>query len=498
MIFCRKFTIVRSMRTEEILRKVKKYIEKHQMLSPGDTVVAGISGGADSVCLLHLLWELSKEIDFHLLVVHVHHGVREDADEDAAYVEKLCKQMQIPFFLKKVDMYAYAKEKGLSPEEAGRQLRYQAFEEVLAAEKNLEQGSDKIAVAHNNNDRAETMLFHLFRGSGLKGLCGILPVREQVIRPLLCLDRAEIEEYLTERNIAFCIDSTNDEDTYTRNKIRHHILPFAENQICKNATAHIGETADILMETEAFLQKQTSLACERCLVDNGQTIDLVLFREEDSFLQKRVLLQCLEQLTSHRKDITKEHVEAIFSLVNKKGSKELSLPYGLTVYKEYDRLLFLRKDNQVEKLVRKGENEKNSQVEESKEFPVCVPGEIEVPGLGIMEFEYLSEDTFFCKKGQIIPEKTYTKWFDYDKITKSLVVRTRKTGDYLTIDKKLRKKTVKDYMMNEKIPKAERNQLFLLADGEHVLWIPGYRISQYYKVDENTKRILQVQIRGGR
>ncbi len=467
------------MRTEETLRKVKKYIEKHQMISVGDTVVAGVSGGADSVCLLYMLWELSKEMDFGLFAVHVHHGVREDADEDAAYVKKLCKELSIPFFLKKVNMYAYAKEKGLSPEEAGRQLRYQAFEEVLE----VENDKYKIAVAHNNNDRAETMLFHLFRGSGLKGLCGIPPVREKIIRPLLCLDRAEIEQYLAERNIAFCIDSTNDEDTYTRNKIRHHILPFAEKQICKNATAHMGETADILMETEVFLQKQTILACERCLVDCGLIINLTAFRQEDPFLQKRVLLQCLEQVTSHRKDITKEHIEAILSLIDKDGSKELSLPYGLTVYKEYDKLKFLKK------------NEKRTEV---MEIPVCIPGEIEVPGLGIMEFECISEDAFSYKKGQIIPEKTYTKWFDYDKITKSLIVRNRKTGDYLTIDKGLRKKSVKDYMMNEKIPKGERNQLFLLADGEHVLWIPGYRISQYYKVDENTKRILQVQIRGGR
>ena len=456
------------------------------MISAGDTVAAGVSGGADSVCLLYMLWELSKEMNFRLHAVHVHHGVREDADEDAAYVEKLCEELIIPFFLKKVDMYAYAKEKGLSPEEAGRQLRYKAFEEVLETEI----GFGKIAVAHNNNDRAETMLFHLFRGSGLKGLCGIPPVREQIIRPLLCLDRSEIEQYLAERNIAFCIDSTNDEDTYTRNKIRHHILPFAEDQICKNATAHMGETADILMETEAFLQKQTMLAYERCLMDDDLTINLTAFREEDSFLQKRVLLLCLERVTSHRKDITKEHIEAILSLIDKDGSKELSLPYRLTVRKEYNKLIFLQ---QNEKTI-----EKNNQIENSMEVPVCVPGEIEVPGLGIMEFQCLPEDTFFCKKGQIIPEKTYTKWFDYDKITKALIVRTRKTGDYLTIDKNLQKQSVKNYMMNEKIPKGERNQLFLLADGDHVLWIPGYRISQYYKVDENTKRILQVQIRGGR
>ncbi len=486
------------MKTEETLKKVKKYNEKYQMLSAGDIVVVGVSGGADSVCLLHILWELSKELGFWLLAVHVHHGVREDADQDAAYVEELCQQLAVPFFLKKTDMYAYAREKGLSPEEAGRQLRYQAFEEVLEGVVQPKE-KYKIAVAHNKNDRVETMLFHLFRGSGLKGLCGIPPVREHIIRPLLCLERADIEAYLRERNIAFCIDSTNEEDTYTRNKIRHHILPYAEEQICKNAVAHMGETADILLETEDFLKKQTLLAYERCHIEAAaETIALDVFRTEDPFLQKRILLRCLEQVTVHRKDITKEHVEAILALAYKDGSKELSLPYGLTACKEYDRLSFLQKKDTADKAAKCRKGKETGQETEKMEISVYIPGEIEVPGIGTMEFQCLSGDTFFCKKGQIIPEKTYTKWFDYDKITKSLVIRTRKTGDYLTIDKNMRKQSVKDYMMNEKIPKGERNQLFLLADGEHILWIPGYRISQYYKVDENTRRILQVRIRGGR
>ena len=143
---------------EEVYRKVKAYIEKHRMISGGDVIVAGVSGGADSVCMLSVLRKLAEEIPFRLFVVHVHHGVREDAQEDADYVKRLCEEWNIPFTLKKVDMNKYAKENRLSPEEAGRQLRYQAFEEALCKETGA-----KIAVAHNRNDRAETMLFHLFR-----------------------------------------------------------------------------------------------------------------------------------------------------------------------------------------------------------------------------------------------------------------------------------------------------------------------------------------------
>ncbi len=442
-----------------------------------------------------MLSQLSKEINFDLIAVHVHHGIREDADDDAAYVEELCKKQDIPFFIKKVDMAGYAKEMGLSPEEAGRKLRYQAFESVIEKvfEANRADGRSKerykIAVAHNSNDRAETLLFNLFRGSGLRGLGSIRPVRDNIIRPLLCLERAEIEAYLNQRKIAYCIDSTNEDDTYTRNKIRHHILPFAEEQICNNVTAHISDTAEVLAQTEDFIQKQSALVYERCVIRDEKEIilDMNIFLEEEPFIQRLILLHCMEKLTPHRKDITKEHIASLLELSSKDGSKELFLPYGLTAHKEYDRLVISEKpENTVENM---------QDLKEYPPIPISVPGEVKARGLGILEYKYFKKEEFFYKKGEIIPEKTYTKWFDCDKITKVIVLRTRETGDYLTIDSALRKKSVKEYMINEKIPKRQRDSLYLLADGAHILWIPGYRISQYYKVDENTKCILQVQLK---
>lgn len=470
-------------KAEDIYSRVKKYIKEYRMISGSDIVVAGVSGGADSVCLLVILWELMKEMDFKLLAVHVHHGMREDADVDADYTQQLCRKLEIPFFLKKVDMKGYAKKNGISPEEAGRRLRYQAFEETAA--KAAPGRSYKIAVAHNNNDRAETLLFNLFRGTGLKGLGSIRPVRERIIRPLLCLDRTEIEKYLEGKNIEFCIDSTNSEDTYARNRIRHHIIPLAEEQICRNITSHLGDTADILAETEAFVQKRTASAYKRCSIGGAEkeiVLDLNIFRAEDPYLQKMLLLRCMEQLTPHRKDITKEHIGALLELTGKDGCKEISLPYGLKAYKAYDRLVICS----------------GPDIPEYPPISIPIPGEVMVPELGILTFQYLSREEFFCKKGQIIPEKTYTKWFDCDKITRVLLLRTRQTGDYLTINDTLQRKSVKEYMINEKIPKMQRERIYLLADGAHILWIPGYRISQYYKVDENTKRILQVQLKGGK
>ncbi len=333
------------------------------------------------------------------------------------------------------------------------------------------------------------MLFNLFRGSGLRGLGSIRPVRDNIIRPLLCLERAEIEAYLNQRKIAYCIDSTNEDDTYTRNKIRHHILPFAEEQICNNVTAHISDAAEVLAQTQEFIQKQSVLAYESCVIsdENKIILDINIFRKEEPFLQNMILLHCMEKLTPHRKDITKEHIVSLTELSSKDGSKELFLPYGLTARKEYDRLVIFKKlEDTIENI---------QDLKEYPPIPISVPGEVAVKGLGILEFKYLKKEEFFYKKGEIIPEKRYTKWFDCDKITKVLVLRTRDVGDYLTIDSALRKKSVKEYMINEKIPKRQRDSLYLLADGAHILWIPGYRISQYYKVDENTKCILQVQLK---
>ena len=513
---------MRGTEEERIYRKVKQYIERYHMIEPGDVVVTGVSGGADSICLLDMLYRLSKELTFRVLVVHVNHGVRKQADRDAAYVEELCRKRGILYYLKKVNMSAYAKDNGLSPEEAGRELRYLAFEEVLkevvidvenrdvyagtCMENNMDYG--KIAVAHNENDQAETMLFHLFRGSGIRGLSGMRPVRGQVIRPLLCLRRAQIETYLKERGLSYCTDSTNEEDIYTRNKIRHHILPYAEDEINANAVANMAHTASILEETEQYIERQVCLVIERCV--NKQDARIVLqvsaLQKEDPYIIKALLLHCLEEVTERGRNITRKHLKALMELLDKGGSKELSLAEGIKAYKEYDRLCLYREAGSFEKSGEKSvsvmsQNEERK--EEFKEISVEIPGFIEVPELGIFDFSLISVDTFFnvigkgYKNKQIIPEKRYTKWFDYDKITTALLLRTRHAGDYLTIDAALGKKTIKEYMIQEKIPKMQRERMYLLADGGHILWVPGYRISQYYKVKEDTRRILQVQLRGG-
>ncbi len=510
---------------DTIYKKVKKFIEEHHMIETGDLVVVGVSGGADSVCLLHLLHRFSKETSYSLVAVHVNHGVRAEASADAAYTRELCERLGVPFVLYEVDMIGYAAAHKLSSEEAGRQLRYRAFEEVMErqwrAQQELQgqqkQLTGKIAVAHNAEDRAETMLFHLFRGTGMKGLASIKPVRDHIIRPVLCLERAEIEAYLAAQGLEYCLDATNETDAYTRNKIRHHIIAYARQEICVGAVAHMSELADMLSETERYLSAQAGrlyetyveeVASEEAGFDKqdcaksfleeikcGQQPERLRVQgtellKQDAVMYQRVLLMCMERLTPHRKDITGQHIADIVKFMAGGGSKELSLPYGIKAYKEYGMLILDRNSG-------RNDNHTLSGGAASKVYTIEPPTEIIVPGGGIFKFTLLENNAQNSEEWQNIRENRYTKRFDYDKIS-TVVLRTRQPGDYLTIDSALHTKSVKQYMINEKIPKFERDSIYLLADGSHVLWIPGYRISERCKVEESTKRILQVRLRGGR
>ncbi len=438
-------------------------MDRHRMLAPGDRVVAGVSGGADSVCLLFVLLKRMEEFPFYLHVVHVNHGIRKEAGEDAAYVEALCKSRGIPFTLVEEDVRQRAFLEKRSEEEMGRILRYEAFEKVRRQEK-----AHKIAVAHNSNDQAETMLFHLFRGSGLSGLCGIRPVRDDVIRPILCLERSEIEKYLTEKEIRYCKDATNEGDDYTRNRIRHHIIPYAEKEIVQGCVGHMSQTAAMLLEAEELLSRLTSRAWEATVRTEGETcysIDCDAYHKLDPVIGRRLIHSILGKLSSGGRDIAAVHVQDVEELFLRAGNRSKSLPFGISALRQYDRVQ-IGMDKTRER------------------SPI---------GEEAFTFQVFPREN--CKD---IPQNRYTKWFDYDKIKGPLTVRTRQTGDILSIRSAtggLSHKSVKDYMITEKIPRQERDSIPLIADGEHILWVVGYRISEYYKVTENTKHILQVQLR---
>lgn len=468
----------------DMLQKITAYTLQEHMLAEGDHIVAGISGGADSVCLFYVLLELQKKYDLSIAVVHVNHGVRADAGEDESFVRKLCEQHDIPYYPFKEDVPGYAKEQHLSEEEAGRMIRYRAFFRVL---ENVYGGNGKIAVAHTQNDCAETMLFHLFRGSGLNGLCGIVPVRDRIIRPLLCVNRQEIENFLAKRGASYCMDSTNETDEYARNRIRHHILPYVDREICADPVGHLNRTAQQLREAAEYLSGKVTQAAEETVTyeKDSARIAATKWRELHPYLQQEVVHALFKKLTPAAKDITAAHITKVCELFEKQTGRRIDLPYGLCAVRDYDGVLIYRRAD-ADRTKERERTEYKLEGTQGKE----TYGDYTVSW---RVFENTDGETVFRK----IPKNDCTKWFDYDRIKQSMTLRYRKTGDFLVINAGGGTKSLKQYMIDEKIPAARRDNVLLLASGQKILWVLGHRISEDGKISSQTRHIIEIQISGG-
>ena len=456
-------------------KKVMSFIREQELIASGDRILIGLSGGADSVCLLTVLKHLAEELSTELGAFHVNHGIRgAEADRDEAFSEELCKSFGITFFSIREKVPERAKEWQMGTEEAGRRVRYEAAERIAR-----EHNYSKIALAHHRNDVAETLLFHLFRGSSVAGLASIPAKRGNVIRPLLCCEREEIEAYLEAAGLSFCTDATNGETEYTRNKIRHRIVAYAKEEINAGAVRHMAEAAARLSETEDFLTKETEAVCNAAKeLTDGFEVSVTALTEKHKVLQRRVVYSLIGRTAGTRKDITREHVEAVLGLLDGQSGKRISLPYGVTAGRDFD-CLFLKKEREA--------------AEEA--VPECCP--VKVPGnypLGTTG-EFLRFRIFSYQKNEEIPKNEYTKWFDYDKIRGTLCLRTYCQGDRLGLS--VGSKTVKSVWVEHKVPAEERNRRVLLADEEQVLWIPGVRCCDNYRVDAGTTTVLEVLRNGG-
>ena len=451
----------------------RNYCKTHQMIQKGDRIIAGVSGGADSVCLFLLLSDLAKEWDFTLFVMHVEHGIRgEESKEDAAFVQRLCAEKSVPCRVAAVDAPGFAKEHHLSLEEAARSLRYRAFQEYR--QELLDQEPESrvmVATAHHRGDQAETVLLHLIRGSSLKGLAGIRPVQTGLIRPLLFAGREEILTELKERKAAWREDSTNADTTPARNRIRMQILPQLE-EMQPQAAEHIAAAAEDLAEWEAYLEQETKEALAQCLTaERPLVIKKDCYERYAPLLKRRIVYEAVVLAAGSRKDIERAHVEAVMELMDNQSGRQLSLPYDLNAQRIYQGVRLVKLHTGAKK---------------------------ETRGKTPEEMQKLVRMRVFDRPDDLlIPKKKYTKWLDYDKIKDGLQVRTRRSGDYLQIGDSGAKKSLKKYLIDEKVPGEERGDMPLLCDGSHVVWVIGRRVSAYYKVTDDTRRIVEVFYVGG-
>lgn len=463
------------------MKRILDYIEKYHMLKKGDRVIAGVSGGADSVCLLFVLLELKKSLGIELIAVHVNHGLRgETARRDELFTKELCERYGVPCEICHENVELTARKRKQSIEEAGRQVRREAFERVRKT-----YGGTKIALAHHQNDNAETMLMNLSRGSGVRGLGGIRPVNGCMIRPLLCINRQEIEQILKSNGFRYCEDETNMQDIYTRNRIRHQVIPTLEKCVNRQAVRHMNETMEQLQEVEDYLQEQTKAAYE-CYVSKkedgrlGLRISERLIRECHPVIQKMVIRTSLEQAAGHAENLSAVHVKTVRMLFENQTGRSRNLPYGLRAVRGYEEICLEAADDTEPKAA-------------LGEVPIQIPGKTLFPDKNLIICCTILEKSRDFSVEEI-PQKAYTKWFDYDIIKNSLTVRGRQTEDTIKIDRAGHSQKLKAYYINEKIPAQMRSGIPLIADGNEIVWIVGFRMSAGYQVSEETKRILQIQI----
>lgn len=446
--------------------KVKGTIERYQMLHRGDTVIIGISGGADSVALLSVLNELKNELEISLVGAHINHGLRgEEALRDEKFSEKLCLTNGIPFYVLHENVAELAKKQGLSFEACGRQVRYDFFEKISHEILRKNKGSGVlIATAHNANDVSETILYNLSRGSGLKGVAGIPPVRTseksglKIIRPIIGCTRNEIVAYLADKNQEYMTDSTNLDDEYARNRIRIHVLP----ELCRineNAIGNITRFADSVREDEEYLSSLSHELIEKSRDDNGR-YSLSLFEAAAVPVLKRALSEIIFSRTGVHAE--KVHIDKLCRTIKSGDSCKIQLPGGAFFIVNEDHLCVLDDSCEDDKIA-------------------CTKKTYIVEKMSIDEY----------KKSDIhLLENT----LDYDKINGKLFFRNRKSGDHFRPYRRKINKSLKSLFNEAHIPIGKRELLNILeCDGE-IVWIESFGPAYGYQVTKETKEVLYIHV----
>ena len=488
------------------------------------------------MCLLGLLLDWKEIFDLEITVIHVNHGIRgEAADEDERFVGEFCRSHNTKFMTVRADIPAMAEASGCTEEEEGRNFRYRTF---LETARRL--GYNRIAVAHNRSDNAETVIFNMLRGSGISGLRGISPVRvidtresaalggcingetrepgascgmpEQepltIIRPLLDTSRADIETYLAENGISYRTDATNFDTKYSRNAIRNIILPIFREQINAQAEEHIVRLAETAAGFEALADRLVKEKLEG-LRERGRLIysDTPGYSEvridaqeligEDALLRNMIVRSLAGGLAGRLKDITNTHIGSAAELLFKEVGKRVSLPYEITAFRDYDELVLRRRLGGSSAGIpeQTGENSTVS-IGDPAVYTKDDPYTFRMPDGELRLYVTEADKDFDFAK------KICTKCFDYDKIVNRISLRTRRSGDYLLVkrrspdpDKTVCRKSLKSWMIDNKIPAGLRDSIMLVTEGSHVLWIIGYRRDDSCFIDEDTRRMLVIELK---
>jgi tRNA(Ile)-lysidine synthase len=452
-----------------LLTTIKETIRKYRMLSPGERVLVAVSGGPDSVCLLSVLQAVAKELVLTLHIAHLDHLFRgEESADEALFVGELAKRFNIPATIERFNVPAFCRERGLSPQEGAREVRYDFLQRVARTI-----DAARIATGHTADDQAETFLMRLMRGAGASGLSAIPPVRENIIRPLIEATRDEVLEHLRETGLSFVTDPSNAKPLYTRNRIRLEIIPVLKRfnpRIIKTLAAE----AALLRDEDEAIESHCAMLADVSL--ERSVSELFIRRNEFNALptafRRRLLKKALDLAGAESLRLSLTRIDDTLTfMASAQTGRSISLIRGLTIGREYDRFVIRTPSNK-------------------KDFscPVSTPGITSLPELS------MTIETLVTDRLPAVPEDKNYVWqalFDYDKISHLLTLRNRRPGDWFCpAGMGGKRKKLQDYLVDEKIPLRKRDAVPLLCSGEDILWVVGHRTDERFLPGPKTKKVL--------
>jgi len=461
--------------SNDIRKRFLKFIKEKNIVKSGDKILVGLSGGPDSVCMLNLLCSIRDEEKIEVAAAHINHMLRgEEADKDEEYSKRLCESLGVRFFSKRIDINKYALETGKSSELAGREVRYDFFNEIIN-----KINFNKIATAHNANDQAETILMRIMRGTGLEGLGGIPVEREgKYIRPILFMKREEVEQYCKENNFNPHIDATNLERIYSRNKVRLDILPYMKNNFNPNIVETINRMALLLQDDNEFIEGEVSKAYkDNCFEkENGIVISKNLFNIHSAIVT-RVIRKALFKINKSNYDMEMKNIEDIIELSNLGTNKRVDLPKDIYAENVYGDIIIRKKEYIKNKLSNELTLNKKDILHNEVIFDEY-----------IINFDVVNNKDIKQENDEVV------KNFDYDKIN-NVTIRYRKDGDRITPLGMKGSKKLKDIFIDMKIPKEKRDEIPLIQFNDDISWIVGIKMSDKFKITKETKHILKVSVK---
>jgi tRNA(Ile)-lysidine synthase len=459
--------------------RVYENIIKHHLISEGEKVLVGVSGGPDSICLLHVLFSLKEKLKIELSAIHINHMFRgKESDNDESFTGSFCHKLGIEYTSVNFDVSEIASRKKVSYEEAGRLVRYGEFEKLSNSI-----GAAKIAVAHNLNDQAETVIMHIVRGTGLDGLKGMDFIRGKIIRPLLNIRRDEIEDYCNANNLNPRTDSSNLTDTYTRNRVRLKLIPYINELFETDIVTGINKMSALIRDDSQFLDIAAEKSYKECLLANSADevrIDIPKLTGFHISVIRKVIRIALNELSGNLKDIETVHVESISNLVVSGASGSvIQLPRGIRALKDYSSLkLYIESDSDEMNLF---------------EYKAVISGRTLIEELNTSINADIVGNPDDSVKFDTIKYEDLVQYFDYDKIKGEIYIRNRRDGDLFKPLKSTGTKKLKEYFIDKKIAREKRSEIPLVAVDNEIIWIIGHKISDNFKIDMKTKRMLRLE-----